>query len=164
MIILFGLWLFVMCPRVTSIQLLIATVLLASLANATENSVLLSSEASLSGLIAKWKLAGRWSTDCSPEATPGSVVEYEIDADGLASISNGQSVTEMRISSINADGDLTLKTMQVGHEQTRVLTLRRIDDTLRPNISRPERFDYTVRNGKFVASLKETAPLRHCKS
>ena len=115
-------------------------------------------------LIQKWKLAGRWATDCSPEANPNGVVEYDIDANGRASISNGQSVTEMRISSINQDGDLTLHTVRSGSEETRVLTLRRIDDTLQPTISRPERLDYAVRGNKFVASLKETARLRYCQS
>lgn len=153
-----------MCSKVTSIQLLVATCLLAGSANATGNFIPLPEKSELSDLIERWKLTGRWSTDCSPDATLGSVVEYEIDSNGLTSISNGQSVTELRISSINDNGDLTLKTIQAGNEAPRVLTLRRIDDTLRPNISRPEHFDYTVRNQKFVSSLKETAPLRHCKS
>jgi hypothetical protein len=152
-----------MCFRVTSMQVLVA-LSFAIPANATEMNRVLSSEATLSDLIEKWKLVGRWSTDCSPEAAPSSVVRYEIDASGLATIDNGQSVTELRIASINENGDLTLKTKQVGNEDARVLTLRRVEDTLRPNISRPERLDFTVRNEKFVASLKETAPLQHCRS
>lgn len=152
-----------MCLRLTCIQLLVA-LSLAGPANATETNLILYPEANLADLVAKWKLVGRWSTDCSPEARPSGVVEYEIDPSGLASIDNGQSVTRMRISSISADGDLTLKTVQEGNEEAKVLTLRRVEDTLRPSISRPERLDFTVRNDKFVASLKETAPLRHCKS
>jgi hypothetical protein len=152
-----------MCLRVASIQLFVA-LSLAGPANATETNLVFYSEANVSDLVTKWKLVGRWSTDCSPEAKPSSVVEYEIDPSGLASIDNGQIVTRMRISSINADGDLTLRTVQEGNEEVKVLILRRVEDTLRPSISRPEPLDFTVRNGKFVASLRETAPLRHCKS
>jgi hypothetical protein len=61
-------------------------------ANPTEMNRVLSSEATLSDLIEKWKLVGRSSTDCSPEAAPSSVVRYEIDASGLATIDNVRSI------------------------------------------------------------------------
>jgi hypothetical protein len=113
-------------------------------------------------LLKKWGLVGKWSTDCSPEATPHGVVAYEIEPEGRAIIDNGQNVTEMWIAMINSDGDLILHSIQASGGETKVLMLRRSGDTLRPIINGKERNDYTIRDGKFVASLKETSPLRRC--
>ena len=118
----------------------------------------------LPALVEKWGLAGKWSTDCSPEATPRGIVAYGIEPDGRVIIDNGQSLTEVRIAMINSDGDLTLQTIPASGEEIRVLVLRRSGDTLRPIISGNERSDYAIRDGKFVASLKEASPLRRCES
>jgi hypothetical protein len=118
----------------------------------------------LSELVQKWGLVGKWSTDCSPEATPHGVVAYEIEPDGRAIVDSGASLIEMRIEMINSDGDLILYTIEASGAEKRILVLRRSGDTLRPTIDGKERNDYTIRDGKFVASLKETSPLRRCKS
>jgi hypothetical protein len=115
-------------------------------------------------LVKKWGLVGKWSTDCSPEASPHGIVAYEIEPDGRAIVDNGQSLTDLRIAMINPNGDLILHTIQASGGEIRVLMLRRVGDTLRPIINGKERNDYTSRDGKFVASLKETSPLRRCKS
>jgi hypothetical protein len=121
-------------------------------------------ETDLSELIQKWGLVGKWSTDCSPEAAPHGVVAYEIEPDGRATIDSGASLIEMRIAMINSDGDLTLHTIAPSGGETRVLMLLRSGDSLQPITIGRERNDYTVRNGKFVASFKETSPLRRCNN
>ena len=115
-------------------------------------------------LVKKWGLVGKWSTDCSPGANPHGIVAYEIEPGGRVIIDNGQSLTEVRIAMINSDGDLILHTIPASGEEIRVLTLRRSGDTLRPIVDGNERNDYTIRDGKFVASLKESSPLRRCES
>ena len=114
-------------------------------------------DADLPKLVHKWGLVGKWSTDCSPAATPHAVVAYEIEPDGRTTIDSGLRLIEMRIANIKPDGDLVLHTTSSG--QISVLMLRRSGDTLRPVID-----DYSVREGKFVASLRETSPLRQCKN
>lgn len=118
-------------------------------------------DAGLSERLKQWELVGRWSNDCSPDAEPHGTVYYEIQADGEAVIDNGQSLTNLRIERVDPDGHLTLRTIEPSGEGERVLTLRKSGDTLRP-ISGKEPNDYTQQGGKFVASLKETTPLRRC--
>jgi hypothetical protein len=131
--------------------------------------VILSSIAAFAGtdlpaLVEKWGLVGKWSTDCSPGANPHNIVAYDIEPDGRAIIDNGQSLIEVRIAMINSNGDLILHTIPARGGEIRVLMLRRSGDTLRPIANGNERNDYTIRDGKFVASLKETSPLRRCGS
>ncbi len=68
-----------------------------------------------------------------------------------------QNLTELKIASINAEGDLTLHTNPTGSGDIRILLLRRTGDALRPSTSGDEQNDYTMREGKFVASLNETS-------
>jgi hypothetical protein len=116
----------------------------------------------LSELIKSWDLVGRWSTDCTPGTTSRGVVAYEFEPDGRAIIDNGQNLTELKIARINAEGDLTLHTNPTGGGEIRILLLRRTGDALRPSTSGDEQNDYSMREGKFVASLKETSLIRRC--
>lgn len=119
----------------------------------------------LAARVEKSGLIGRWATDCSPEATRG-LVTYDIEPDGRVIIDNGQgqSLIEMQFAEINADGDLILHTLPASGGETRILRLHRSGDALRPVINGNDKNDVAVRDGKFVASVREAAPLRRCGS
>src|SRR5689334_6986954 len=51
-------------------------------------------DAELPELVQTWGLVGKWATDCSPEATPQTVIAYEIEPDGRIIVDNGASLTE----------------------------------------------------------------------
>jgi hypothetical protein len=107
-------------------------------------------------------LVGRWSTDCSADASPRSNVSYEIGPDGRVTVDNGLNVVVLTATSINAEGDLILQTTPSRGEEVKVLLLRRSGDALRPVINRNQPNDYNIQDGKFAASLRETFLLRRC--
>ena len=109
------------------------------------------------------KLIGKWSTDCSSDASPHINVFYEIAPDGRVTIDNGLSITVLNATSMSPEGDLILQTDSFGGEKIiRILTLRRSGDTLRPIANPSEPNDYLTSKGKFIASLKDSSLLRRC--
>jgi hypothetical protein len=121
-------------------------------------------ESDLRDLIRNWGLVGRWATDCALEAIPHGVVSYEIEPDGRTIIDSGPTIVELKIVKITMDGDLVLQTIATNAADEKVLMLRRTDAALRPVVDGTNLNSLTHRNGKFVASLRETSPLKRCGS
>ena len=121
-------------------------------------------ETGLPELVHRWGLVGKWSTNCSAaKAEPHLVTSYEINPHGEVIIDNGHQLTEMRILRIDPTGDLVLQTIEATSADRRVLILRRSENTLQPVLNSKQDNDITIRNGKFVASLRETSAISRCE-
>jgi hypothetical protein len=112
-----------------------------------------------------WGLLGLWAADCSlaPGGTASNPVSYDINPDGRLVYNNGYATSDVVGAAVNPDGTLTLTVHFLRpKDDTRTLVLQKSGETIRPMLNRNEQNEYTVRDGTFVASGKQTAPLQKC--
>ena len=115
----------------------------------------------------KWGLLGAWSQDCAlpPDHAKGTVLAYAIGPDGAVVYRRdfGDVADEGRVlaAEVSADGLLNLVVYLPAIEQKREYGLMMLaDGGLRAIYNRSERGEYTIKDGKFVATKKPT-PVQH---
>jgi len=120
--------------------------------------------------VQKWGLLGPWSINCSlpPDHANGTVLSYEIGRDGgVVYRRNFGDVTdegEVLAAEVSADGLLNLEVYFPAIRQKREYGLMlQPDGGLRAIYNRSERGDYTIKDGKFVATKKPTPAQYKCE-
>jgi hypothetical protein len=115
----------------------------------------------------KWGLLGAWSIDCArpPDHAEGTVLSYEIGPDGTVvyrrNFGDVTDEAEVLAAEVSADGVMNLEVYFPAIKQKRDygLTLQS-DGGLRAIYNRSEKGEYTIKDGKFVATKKPT-PVQH---
>jgi hypothetical protein len=120
--------------------------------------------------VRKWGLLGPWSLDCTlpPDHAKGTVLAYMIGSDGgvvyhrdFGDISDENQVLAAEVS---ADGLLNLEVYFASIKQKREYGLMMLEDgTMRTIYNRSEAGEYTIKEGKFVATKKITPPQHKCE-
>ena len=117
--------------------------------------------------VRKWGLLGPWSINCAlpPDHGDGTVLSYEIGPDGgVVYRRNFGDVTDeaqVLAAEVSADGVLKLEVFFPAIKQKRDYGLMlQSDGGLRAIYNRSEKGDYTIKDGKFVATKKPT-PVQH---
>jgi hypothetical protein len=118
----------------------------------------------------QWGLIGPWSLDCSlpPDRNKGSVLAYEIaPGDRVVFRRNfGDATDESEVvtAEVSGDGMLNLRVFFPSLKQTRESGLMmQPDGSIRAMYNRNPKDEYTIRNGKFIASGNPTPALHKCK-
>ncbi|MGL9620144.1 hypothetical protein QRQ56_19185 [Bradyrhizobium sp. U531] len=121
-------------------------------------------------IVRKWGLIGRWAIDCAVPVQRGANngVAYEITREGRliyrqdpADRDRGYEVVEVTRGENNM---LILHTEFPNFQKTRENGIvLQADGTLRSIYNRDEAGNYTVRDGRFVASGRETLGLHRCE-
>jgi hypothetical protein len=110
-------------------------------------------------------LLGLWAVDCSPVSggSAANPVSYEINPEGRLIYNNGYATSDVVGAAVNPDGTLTLTVHFLRpKDDTRTLVLQKSGATIRPMLNRNEQNEYTIRDGTFVASGKQTPSLQKC--
>ena len=124
----------------------------------------------LAETVRKWGLLGAWSQDCAlpPDHAKGTVLAYAIGPDGAVVYRRdfGDVADEGRVlaAEVSADGLLNLVVYLPAIEQKREYGLMMLPDGgLRAIYNRSERGEYTIKDGKFVATKKPTPAQHKCE-
>jgi hypothetical protein len=148
---------------------LLASLILASLVLASLASPAFADDP-IAETVRKWGLLGPWSLDCSlpPDHANGTVLAYEIGSDGgvIYRRDFGDVTDEGQVlaAEVSADGLLNLEVYFPAIKQTRELGLMMLEDGgLRAIYNRSETGEYTIKDGKFVATKKPTPAQYKCK-
>jgi len=117
--------------------------------------------------VRKWGLLGAWSLDCAlpPDHANGTVLAYEIGPDGgvvyRRDFGDVTDESQVLAAEVSADGILNLEVYFPTIKQKREYGLMMLEDgTMRAIYNRSEKGDYTIKDGKFVATKKPT-PVQH---
>ena len=117
----------------------------------------------------KWGLIGPWSLDCSlkPDRDKGTVLAYEVVGDDRVvfrrNFGDGTDESEVVTAEVSADGMLNLRVFFPGLKQTRESGLMmQPDGSMHAIYNRNPKDEYTIKDGKFVASGTPTAALHKC--
>ena len=120
--------------------------------------------------VRQWGLLGRWSVDCAmpPDHANGTVLAYEIGPDGgvayrrdFGDISDENQVLAAQVSD---DGLLNLEVYFPAIKQKREYGLMMLSDgRLRAIFNRSENGEYSIKDGKFVATKKPTPAQHRCE-
>jgi len=117
----------------------------------------------------KWGLIGSWAVDCSvPRDKSDPLISYEVTADDRVMLrrdfGTGQDEQEVSSAEIAAGDVLILRIFFPAFQQTRINGIaKQPDGSIRAIYNRHEEKDeYSIRDGKFVASGKPTVALRQC--
>lgn len=119
--------------------------------------------------VRKWGLIGPWSMDCSlkPDRDKGTVLTYEVVGDDRVvfrrNFGDGADESEVVTAEVSADGMLNLRVFFPSLKQTRESGLMmQPDGSMRAIYNRNPKDEYTIKDGKFVASGIPTAALHKC--
>ena len=117
--------------------------------------------------VRKWGLLGAWSQDCAlpPDHARGTVLAYQIGPEGGVVYRRdfGDVADEGQVlaAEVSADGVLNLVVTFAAIKQKREYGLMMLaDGGLRAVYNRSETGEYTIKDGKFVATKKPT-PVQH---
>jgi hypothetical protein len=117
----------------------------------------------------KWGLIGSWSRDCSLQAERNndSFLAYEIVRDSRVvfrrNFGDHAEESEVVAAEVSADGMLNLRVLFPGPKQILESGLMmQSDGSMRAMYTRSPQGEYTIRDGKFIASGAPTPPLRKC--
>ena len=111
----------------------------------------------------EWGLIGRWATDCAANLHAKNSVAYEITKEGRLTYRTDR-VHEIADVRIGENHMLILHTVFPEFRQTRENGIvLQADGTLRSIYNRDDAGNYTVRDGRFVASGGETSGLHRCE-
>ncbi|MDB5579342.1 MAG: hypothetical protein JWR80_4518 [Bradyrhizobium sp.] len=117
----------------------------------------------------KWGLIGSWAVDCSvPRDKAHPLFSYEVTADDRVMHRRdfGTAEDEQEVGSAEIAGDnvLILRIFFPVFKQTRVSGIvKQPDGSIRAIYNRDEeKGEYSIRDGKFVATGKPTVALRKC--
>jgi hypothetical protein len=121
--------------------------------------------------VKKWGLIGPWSLDCSlkPDRNKGTVLDYEIAADGRVvhrrNFGDTTDESEVVAAEVSRDGMLNLRVFFPSLKQTREYGLMlQPDGTLRAIYNRNQKQEYTIKDGKFTAAGNPIPPQHKCSS
>jgi hypothetical protein len=120
--------------------------------------------------VRKWGLLGPWSIDCSlpPDHANGTLLIYEIGPDGgvvyRRNFGDVSDEGQVLAAEVSADGLLNLEVYFPTIKQKREYGLMlQPDGGLRAIYNRSEKGEYTIKDGKFVATKKPTLAQHKCE-
>ena len=120
----------------------------------------------LAATVEQWGLLGSWAVDCT-DRDKGALLTYEIRQDGRVmyrrDFSEARDENEVVSATIDAEGLLNVMVYFPSLRQAREFgLLLQKDGSLRAIYNRSERGEYTIRNGKYVATGKPTPAQQRC--
>jgi hypothetical protein len=124
---------------------------------------------SLAATVEQWGLLGSWAVECAgrPDREKGALLTYEIRKDGRVmyrrNFGEAKDENEVVSAMVNADGLLNVMVYFPLLQQTREFgLLLSKQGSLRAIYNRSERGEYTIRDGKYVATGASTPPQQRC--
>lgn len=119
--------------------------------------------------VEQWGLLGSWAVDCAarPDRDKGALVTYEIRKDGRVmyrrNFGEAKDESEVVSATVDAEGLLGVMMFFPSLHQTREFgLLLQKDGSLRATYNRSERGEYTIRDGKYVATGAPTPAQQRC--
>ncbi len=123
----------------------------------------------LAATVEQWGLLGSWAVDCAarPDRNKGALLTYEIRKDGRVmyrrDFGEAKDENEVVSATINAEGLLNVMVYFPSLRQTREFgLLLEKDGRLRAIYNRSEHGEYTIRDGKYVATGVPTPAQQRC--
>jgi hypothetical protein len=120
--------------------------------------------------VRQFGLLGPWSIDCSlpPDHTSGTVLTYEVGPDGgvlfRRDFGDVKDENQVMAAEVAPDGLLNLEVYFPTIKQKREYGLMMLEDgTLRAIYNRSEKGEYSIKDGKFVATRKPTSAQHKCE-
>jgi hypothetical protein len=124
---------------------------------------------SLAATIEQWGLLGSWAIDCAvrPDRDKGALLTYEIRKDERVmyrrNFGEAKDANEVVSATVSADGMLNVMVYFPLLQQTREFgLLLSKQGSLRAIYNRSERGEYTIRDGKYVATGAPTPAQQRC--
>ncbi|MCK1303842.1 hypothetical protein IVB33_17465 [Bradyrhizobium sp. 24] len=124
---------------------------------------------SLAATVEQWGLLGSWAIDCAvrPDRDKGALLIYEIRKDGRVmyrrNFGETKDENEVVSATVSADGMLNVMVYFPSLQQTREFgLLLSKQGGLRAIYNRSERGEYTIRDGKYVATGAPTPAQQRC--
>jgi len=124
---------------------------------------------SLAATVEQWGLLGSWAIDCAvrPERDKGALLIYEIRKDGRVmyrrNFGETKDENEVVSATVSADGLLNVMVYFPLLQQTREFgLLLSKQGSLRAIYNRSERGEYTIRDGKYIATGAPTPAQQRC--
>jgi len=124
---------------------------------------------SLAATVEQWGLLGSWAVECAgrPDREKGALLTYEIRKDGRVmyrrNFGEAKDENEVVSAMVNADGLLNVMVYFPLLQQTREFgLLLSKQGSLRAIYNRSERGEYTIRDGKYVATGAPTPAQQRC--
>ncbi|MDF0518539.1 hypothetical protein P0R31_14995 [Bradyrhizobium yuanmingense] len=119
--------------------------------------------------VERWGLLGSWAVDCSarPDRDQGARLTYEIRKDGRVMYRRnfGEAKDENEVVSATVNAERLLNVMVYFpslHQAREFGLLLQKDGSLRAIYNRSEGGEYTIRNGKYIASGAPTPAQQRC--
>ncbi|MBR1127498.1 hypothetical protein [Bradyrhizobium iriomotense] len=123
----------------------------------------------LAATVEQWGLLGSWAVDCAvrPDRDKGALLTYEIRKDGRVmyrrNFGDARDENEVVSATVNAEGLLNVMVYFPSLHQAREFgLLLDKDGSLRAIYNRSERGEYTIRDGKYVATGAPTPAQQRC--
>lgn len=123
----------------------------------------------LAATVEQWGLLGSWAVDCAarPDRDKGALLTYEIRKDGRVmyrrNFGEAKDENEVVSATVNAEGLLDVMVFFPSLHQTREFgLLLQKDGSLRAIYNRSERGEYTIKDGKYVATGAPTPAQQRC--
>jgi hypothetical protein len=124
---------------------------------------------SLAATVEQWGLLGSWAVDCAgrPDREKGALLTYEIRKDERVmyrrNFGEAKDENEVVSAMVSADGLLNVMVYFPLLQQTREFgLLLSKQGSLRAIYNRSERGEYTIRDGKYVATGAPTPAQQRC--
>ena len=124
---------------------------------------------SLAATVEQWGLLGSWAVECAgrPDREKGALLTYEIRKDGRVmyqrNFGEAKDESEVVSATVNTDGLLNVMVYFPSLQQTREFgLLLSKQGSLRAIYNRSERGEYTIRDGKYVATGAPTPSQQRC--
>lgn len=124
----------------------------------------------LAATVEQWGLLGSWAVDCAarPDRDKGALLTYEIRKDGRVmyrrNFGDAKDENEVVSATVNAEGLLDVMVFFPALHQTREFgLLLQKDGNLRAIYNRSERGEYTIKDGKYVATGAPTPAQKRCE-
>lgn len=123
----------------------------------------------LATTVEQWGLLGSWAVSCAarPDRDTGALLTYEIRKDGRVmyrrNFGDTSDESEVVSATVNAEGLLNIMVYFPSLRQAREFgLLMSSDGRLRAIYNRSERGEYTIRDGRYVATGAPTPPQQRC--
>jgi len=123
----------------------------------------------LAATVEQWGLLGSWAVDCAarPDRDKGALLTYEIRKDGRVmyrrNFGDAKDESEVVSATVNAEGLLNVMVFFPSLHQAREFgLLLQKDGSLRALYNRSERGEYTIRDGRYVATGAPTPAQQRC--
>ncbi|PIT05171.1 hypothetical protein TSA1_33805 [Bradyrhizobium nitroreducens] len=123
----------------------------------------------LAATVEQWGLLGSWAVDCAarPDRDKGALLTYEIRKDGRVmyrrNFGDAKDENEVVSATVSAERLLNVMVYFPSLHQTREFGLQLAKDgSLRAIYNRSERGEYTIKDGKYVATGAPTPTQQRC--